>query len=185
MAGFLESLLLGTENEAQKKNEASTVSNMAALATQYGFGQSQLFKGLAALNKGYTNAQGILAKQGQTATNQILASKKQTDATNAQSLVSKGLFNTSIQGNLANQSQAMTAQALGGLAEALGTQQANLAVGQANAQQGAYQSLAQFAVNKVAMQANLTPQYQGTPGALGGLAGGFAQAYGTKLGEKL
>ncbi len=81
--GFLSDLLLGTEGQAQKKNEAGAKKAQSVLDSSYAFGESSLLKGLTALDAGKTAALGNLAKYGQQATNQILASKAQTDAANS------------------------------------------------------------------------------------------------------
>ncbi len=183
--GFLKDFLVGTSGAAAKKNQASA-SNLLAMGAEAGsFGQMQLMKALTGLDEGFTIAEGILAKQGQAATGQILAGQKQTLGKQTQGLISKGLFNTSVAGNLAQQAQAQTSQQLGSLAEGLGAQQAGLAVQKAGAKAGAYQNLAQFALQKVQLQAGLTPQYTGSSGALPGILGAFGQKLGAGAGSGL
>ena len=183
--GFLKDFLGGTTGAATKANKAGAAANMATLATQYGYGEEVLLKGLAGIETGYANAAGILGKQGQAATNQILAGQKKTVDAGTQGLIDKGLYSTSAAGNLANQAQAQTNQQLLQLHEGLGAQQAGLEVGKAGALNAANQTLAQYAMNKVSAQANITPTYTGQPGALAGVAGAAGQALGSAAGGGL
>ena len=178
MGGFLKDFLGGTEGAAAKKNEANAAILMGTLGTQYGYGQAQLLKGIAGIEAGYASAQGMLDKQGVAASNQILASQKQTVASQTQGLVSKGLYNTSVAGNLANQAQTQASQQFLQLHEQLGAQQAGLETQKAGALNSSYQNLAQYAMGKVGAQANITPQYTGSQGALGGILSAVGSIYG-------
>lgn len=181
--GFFKDFLGGTTGAAEKANKAYAAANMATLGKQYGYGQEMLLKGLAGIETGYGNAAGILAKQGQAATNQILAGQKQTVDAGTQGLIDKGLYNTSAAGNLASQAQAQTNQQLLQLHEGLGAQQAGLEVGKANAMNSASMGLAQYAAQKVAAQQSGTPQVTGQPGFLAGVAGAAGQALGGSIGK--
>jgi hypothetical protein len=182
MGGFMKDFLFGTQGAAEKKNEANAAALMSTLGTQYGYGEAQLLQGIAGLETGFSNAAGILSQQGLTATNQILATQKQTLGKNAQGLISSGLFNTTMGANLAQQAQAQTNQSLTGLAEGLGAQQAGLEVQGAQAKNAALQSLGQYAMNKVSVQKAITPQYTGSGGAMGSILGAVGAAFGGPLG---
>ena len=81
--GFFKDFIGGTAGAASKKNQASA-SYLTSLAGEAGsFGQMQLMKSLAGIDEGFTIAEGILSKQGQAATSQILAGQKQTLASNS------------------------------------------------------------------------------------------------------
>lgn len=177
--GFFKDFLGGTTGAAEKANKANHKANMALLNKQYAYGESALLKGLSGIQTGYANAAGMLAKQGQAATNQILAGQKQTVDAGTQGLIDKGLYNTSAAGNMANQAQAQTNQQLMQLHEGLGAQQAGLEVGKAGAMNNAQMNLAQYAMSKATNQSAMTPQYTGQPGFLAGMAGGVGQALGS------
>ena len=185
MGNFLKDFLGGTTGAAEKKMKASAAANMALLGQQYGYGEQALLKGIAGIETGFTNAAGILAKQGQAATNQILAGGKQALDAGNQGLIDKGLYSTSAAANLGTQVQGQTNQAFQQLHEGLGAQQAGLEVGKGQALNQAQQSLAQYAMGKVSMQAGLTPQNTGQPGALAGIAGGVGQGLGLAAGGGL
>ena len=180
--GFFKDFLFGTQGAAEKKNEANAAALMSTLGTQYGYGEAQLLKGIAGLETGFANAAGLLSEQGLAAKNQILATQQQTLGKQTQGLISSGLFNTTMGANLSQQAQVQTNQSLIGLAEGLGAQQAGLEVQGAQAKNAALQSLSQYAINKVGLQASITPQYKGSGGALGGILGAVGGAFGGPLG---
>ena len=181
--GFFKDFLGGTTGAAAKANKASHKANMALLNKQYAYGESALLKGLSGIQTGYANAAGMISKQGQAATNQILAGQKQTVDAGTQGLIDKGLYNTSAAGNMANQAQAQTNQQLMQLHESLGAQQAGLEVGKAGAMNNAQMNLAQYAMSKAKNQHAMTPQYTGQPGFLANVAAGVGQGLGKGIGK--
>lgn len=183
--GWFKDALGGTTGEAEKKNTANAKANLALLDTQYGYGLQAQLAGKSGLETSFANAAGILAKQGQAATNQILAGGKQTLDAGTQGLIDKGLYNTSMAANLGTQVQGQTNQAMLQLHEGLGAQQAGLEIDKGKTLNAANQTLAQYAMNKVTAQANITPTYTGQPGALAGVAGGVGQGLGMAAGSKL
>lgn len=182
---FLKDFLVGTTGAAEKANKASAATLMAAFGANSSYGQEALLKGLTGLETAYANAEGVLAKQGQAATNQILAGQKQTIDSGTQGLIDKGLYSTSAAGNLASQVQGQTNQSLLQLHEGLGAQQAGLQVSKGQVLNSAQQTLAQYAANKTEQQANITPQVTGQPGFLAGVAGGVGQGLGQAAGKGL
>lgn len=176
--GFLKDMLVGTEGAAMKKNMASAAWLKGMLGEKYAYGQDALLKGLTGIDAGFDQASGVLSQQGQFATNAILASKAQTDASNKQALLASGGAAGSMSQNLANQSQAMTAQSLGELGTQLGTAQAGLHVQKGLAKNQAFQSLADYAMGSVNTANNITPTYQGQPGAIGAIFQGVGQGLG-------
>lgn len=176
--GFLKNLLDGGASEAMKANKANAAKNQALLNTQYALGTSSLYKGLSGLGAGTQAALTSLAQQGQLATNQIIAQGKQQGAANKQSLMDKGLYNTSVAQNLANQTAGTTMNALAGLGTQLGLAGAEIQMQDAAQKNAAYQNLAQYAMSKVGQQAAITPQYQGGTGLLAGLGSGLGMLAG-------
>ena len=176
--GFLKNILDGGAGEAPKKNEANASWLKGLLGTQYGQGSEYLQQGMQALDQGYAGQKAEVSKYGEQATQQILAGQKQTNAANTQSLVSKGLSNTSVGANMAAQTQGMTNSSLGSLAENLGLMNANIEGNYAQQKQQGFQTLADYAMNRVNVASGITPQYSGGQGLLGGLGSGLGQALG-------
>lgn len=178
----LTSFLDGGASEAQGKNEASAAYNQQLLNTQHGLGMAWLHQVLAQNDEGFADAKANLATAGHTATNQILANQEKVLAGNKQSLISKGLGNTTIGANMASQVHGQTSTALTGLAEGVGAQNAALSMQHASNQASGLQSLAQFAMGKVSAQNAITPQYSASgPGFLAGAG----QAAGQILTKKV
>jgi len=183
---FFKNLLDGGAGEAQKKNEANVAKNMAMLGTQYAFGEGQLMKGLAGLDQSYAAQKQSLSHYGTQASNQIIEQGTAAQAANKSSMVNKGLFNTSVGANMNAQTQAVTNSSLSTLGENLGLLNANVEQQHGAAKNSAYQSLAQYAMGKVGMQGQLTPQYQASGGGiLGGLGQLVGQAAGGPIGGAL
>jgi len=177
--GFLKNMLDGGQGEAQKKNEANAAWLKGMLGTQHAKGAGYLQSGMQALDTGYAAQKAMTAKYGEQATNQILAQQKATTAANTQGLVSKGLYNTSVGANMAAQTQSVASNSLSSLAENLGLMQSNIEGQYAAQKQQGFQSLADYAMNKVGMAQQVTPQYQGGTGLMAGLGEGLGSALGT------
>jgi hypothetical protein len=177
--GFFKNLLDGGVGEAQKKNEANAAKNLALLGTQYGFGQGQLLKGLAGLNTSYLNQKAALASYGQQAAKGIIESGTATQAKQKSSLAAKGMLNTSVGANLAQQAQAGTSSALSSLGENLGMLHANVEQQYGAQKMAGLQNLANYAMSKVGMASQITPQYQGGKGLIAGIGEGIGQAIGS------
>lgn len=177
--GFLKNMLDGGAGEAQKKNEANASWLKGLLGTQYGQGSDYLQQGMQALDTGYQGQKAEVSKYGEQATNQILAGQKATTGANTQGLVSKGLYNTSVGANMAAQTQSVTNNSLSSLAENLGLMNANIEGNYASQKQQGFQTLADYAMNKVNVASGITPQYSGGQGLLGGLGSGLGQALGS------
>jgi hypothetical protein len=176
--GFLKNMLDGGAGEAQKKNEANAAWLKGMLSTQHAKGQGYMESGMQALDTGYAAQKAMTAKYGEQATNQILAQQKATTAANTQGLVSKGLYNTSVGANMAAQTQSVASNSLSSLAENLGLMQSNIEGQYAAQKQQGFQSLADYAMNKVGMAQQVTPQYQGGTGIMAGLGEGLGSAIG-------
>jgi len=181
---FFSKLLDGGKGEAQDKNEANAGKLWDLFGTESAFGKSQLFKGLAALDTGKTNALANASKYGTQATNQILAGQKQTDAANTASLASKGLLNTTVGANMQAQTQSVTNNSLSTLGEKLGLLNANIETDYAAKKNAGLQTLAQYAMGTVGTASSITPQYQGGQGLAGGIGQGLGTALGAWAGSK-
>lgn len=176
---FWKNLLDGGVSQAQKANEKNAAIQAATLGQQYGLGESSLNKGLAALDSAYGAQKQSISQYGQQASNQIIEGGVAQNAANTQSLVGKGLYNTSVAQNMAQQTQGGVNTALASLGQNLGLLNANIE-GQYGAQKNAaYQNFAQYAMSKVGAQAAITPQYQASGG---GLLAGLGTAVGGALG---
>ena len=182
---FFKNLLDGGAGEAQKKNEANAAKNMAMLGAQYAFGEGQLMKGLAGLDQSYAAQKQSISGYGTQAANKILEQGTAGMAANKSSMVNKGLYNTSVGANMNAQTQAVTNSSLSTLGENLGLMNANIEQQHGAAKNSAYQSLAQYAMSKVGMAGQLTPQYQGGQGLLGGIGQGLGQLAGMAAGASI
>lgn len=178
---FFTDLLDGGYSSAKSANEKNAAFQKSVWQDQFSLGASYLQKALAEIDPAYAEASAALGKAGGVATQQIMANQKQTLAAGQQALMDSG-FGGTIAAQLPGQVAYQTNQQLAGLAENLGVQQGNLAIGNAQMKQNAYQSLAQFAQNKVNSLAQITPQYTPAGGGLIGAAGNLAGMY---LGSKL
>ena len=181
--GFFKNLLDGGASEAMKANKANAAKNQALLGTQYGFGQGQLLKGLAGLDTSYQNQKAALASYGQQAAKGIIESGAATQAKQKSSLAAKGMLNTSVGANLAQQAQAGTSSALSSLGENLGMLHANVEQQHGAQKMAGLQNLANYAMSKVGMASQITPQYQGGTGLLAGLGQGLGALAGGGLGS--
>lgn len=175
---WLKNILDGGAGEAQKKNEANSANLASMLSTQYGLGMGFLQQMLQQYDDSYADAKASLSSAGTVATNQIIEGGKQTNAANNQSLIDSGLGSTTLKQNMANQTQGQVSNALAGLGEQLGAQNAGLAMQHASNKAGGLMSLADFAMSKVGQQNAITPQYTGGQGLLGGLGSGLGQMLG-------
>lgn len=180
--GFFKNLLDGGASEANKKNAATAAGLSSMLASQHGFGQSQLLKGLAGLDTSYQNQKAALAGYGQQAAKGIIESGTATQAKQKSSLAAKGMLNTSVGANLAQQAQAGTSSALASLGENLGLMHANVEQQHGAQKMAGLQSLANYAMGKVGMASQIAPQYQAGTGLLGGIGAGLGQIAGGALG---
>ena len=179
----LKDILDGGASKAMKANMANAANLAAMLGTQYGIGSSALYKGLAGLDTSYQNQKAALAGYGQQAAKGIIESGAATQAKQKSSLAAKGMLNTSVGANLAQQAQAGTSSALASLGENLGLMHANVEQQYGAQKMAGLQNLANYAMSKVGMASQITPQYQGGTGLLAGLGQGLGALAGGGLGS--
>ncbi len=179
---FFKDLLDGGAASAQKANEKNAAILSATLGQQYGAGANYLDKGLATLDSSYAAQKQSIAQYGQQASNQIVEGGVAQNAANNQSLVGKGLYNTSVAQNMAQQTQGGVNTALASLGQNLGLMNANVEAQYGAQKNAAYQNFAQYAMSKVGAKNAITPQYQASGG---GLLSGLGTIAGAALGGPL
>lgn len=163
------------------------------IAGQFGLAQSYGHKALDSIQSNYAAAGRDVARQGQLAQRSIMDRETQRLGGTQQSLVSRGLYNTTAFDNANRGVVNDTNRSLNELAGVIGQMQAGLKTGQAAAEANAYAGLSGSAQSYAALlaqlglgQANLlgSVQHQGGDGILGpllgaaGMAGGFGPLFG-------
>lgn len=150
------------------------------IAGQYGLAQGYQQKALKSIDEGYGAAGRDVARLGQTTQRQIMDRETANLGGAAQSLASRGLYNTTILENTNRGVMADTNRSLSELTSVIGQMQAGLATGKANAQAnvfGGMSGVSQNYANLLAQlglgQANLlgSVQHQGGEGILNSLIG--------------
>jgi hypothetical protein len=121
----------------------------------YGGAQGFLLKALAASNAGFAGAQAGLARQGTVGTRNLMDVFKQNTAGMNQSLVSRGLYNTTALEAGQRGVMADSTRALAELNAALAQQQSQLAIGQGQAQAGIYGEMSSLNQNQAQLLASL------------------------------
>lgn len=168
----------GGVSEAKKKSEAVNANLQGLFGQASSLGQSLLMKASAKLHQQYLTASANNSKAGESATLGILANADKANAAGKQALINSG-FSGTIAAQLPGQVAAQTNQALAGLAEGIGGQQANLDMTYGSAQANQAQSFANWALNKVGVANNIAPQYQA---AGKGFSGALAESLGSAAG---
>lgn len=177
--GFLAGLFDGGQGYAKKKNEEKAAALMATLGQQYGFGISKWIESLKTLDDAKMNALGNLEDSGNQAKKAILEGGTQAKADVKQNLIDSGFSGGTVGAAAAAQVTGQTSDALAAWAEAKGAQTAQVQTTFGMAKSNALQGIADFAMKKVGIQADIMPTYEA---AGGGIAGMLGQAAGSYLG---
>lgn len=173
--GLFKDFWDGGQGEAKKKNEAVNKQLQGLFGEASSMGQALLMKAQAKYQQQYETATANLSKAGESATLGIMANADKANAAGKQALIDSG-FSGTIAAQLPGQVAAQTNQALAGLAEGVGAQQANLDMAYGAGQAGQAQSFANWALNKVQVADQIAPQYQA---AGKGFIGSFSEALGS------
>ena len=180
--GWLSNMFDGGAGEAQKKNEKNHKSLMKNLGVQYGYGLDKWLQSGQALDTAFLNAKGAMSKAGDWSKKAIIEGGVQTQADISQALLDSGFTDSTMAANAKLQGQNATGANLAGLAESVGSQHSALEMAYGGAKAQNLQGLANFAMDKVKLQSDITPQYEGSGGGLLGMLG---QVGGMALGGYL
>lgn len=161
-------LIHGKSYEDKYKEIGQGVSSV------HGAAQGYLQKALQAIHGGYGDAQTAINMGGSVATKALLDREKQSMAGSQQSLISRGLYDSTATDAASRGISSDTNNALAGLQAQLAQLSSNVKIGEAQDTAGAYGNLAQNEqqYNQLLLSLGLNTEY-GEQGGMGGLIGGI------------
>ena len=169
-------LLLGKDYGPEQK--ALYDEAIKSVGGAHGASQAALYHALSAIHRGYSGAQGALNMQGGLATKEILDREKQSLGSSQQSMISRGLYDTSAQDNAQRGITSDTNNALASLNAQLAQLGSNIKISEAQDTAGVYGQLASSDTQYAALLAQLGlgkagGVEQGRQGGFAGLAAGI------------
>lgn len=150
------------------------------LGGQHALSQAALLKGQQAIKRGFGGAQDALNLQGGVATKALLDREQQQLAGSKQSMISRGLYDSTAQDAAVRGINADTNQGLAGLNASLAQLHSNIKIGEGQALADSYGNMAasEDNYNNLLLQLGLNTQY-GEQGGAAGLVGGiFGSLFG-------